>query len=203
MPSVPSPLPLAAQVGRVPSMRVPLDREQEQRFERLMADLVLIDMHQHPMVLPTDANEMPSSAARNRADQCVIPSRSGVRPSLASVATTTSISSITAGRLERGTSSSALIPPAAYRPRQPITVGRDTSTVRAICAFGIPSAASSTIRARLASPDGTLGSRASSSSRSRSPSRSTRAGAKDMLHCHAHQTVKLLLTHDTSVSRRY
>ena len=145
----------------------------------------------------TDANEIPSSAARNRADQWVIPSRLGGRASLTSVATTTLISSISAGRPDRGWSSRAAIPPAAYRSRQPITVGRDTPTVRAICAFGIPSAASSTIRARLASPDGTLGSRASSSSRSRSPSRSTRAGAKDMLHCHAHQSVKLLLTRDT------
>jgi hypothetical protein len=51
------------------------------------------------------------------------------------------------------------------------------------------------------SPDGTLGSRASSPSRSRSPSRSTRAGAKDMLHCHAHKTVKLLLTRDIRVPR--
>jgi len=41
-------------------MRVPLDREQEARFERLMDDLVLVDMHQHPMVLPADASEMPN-----------------------------------------------------------------------------------------------------------------------------------------------
>jgi membrane dipeptidase len=47
-------IPLAAQVGRVPSMRVPLDAAQEQRFARLMDDLVLVDMHQHPMVLPDD-----------------------------------------------------------------------------------------------------------------------------------------------------
>ena len=46
----------------------------------------------------TLANEMPSSAARNRADQCVIPSRSGGLPSSASVATTTSASLISAGR---------------------------------------------------------------------------------------------------------
>ncbi len=60
MPTVLSPIPLAPQVGRVPSMRVPLDAEQERRFERLMADLVLIDMHQHPMVLAADATEMPN-----------------------------------------------------------------------------------------------------------------------------------------------
>jgi membrane dipeptidase len=51
---------LAAQTGRVPSMRVPLDHAQEQRFERLMADLVLIDVHQHPMVLTDVADEMPA-----------------------------------------------------------------------------------------------------------------------------------------------
>src|SRR5215207_2896233 len=43
---------LAAQVDRVPSMVVPLDGEQERRFERLMDDLLMIDMHQHVQVLP-------------------------------------------------------------------------------------------------------------------------------------------------------
>ena len=41
-------------------MRVPLDKQQELRFQRLMDDLVLIDVHQHPMVMPADANEMPA-----------------------------------------------------------------------------------------------------------------------------------------------
>jgi membrane dipeptidase len=41
-------------------MRVPLDHSQEMRFQRLMADLVLIDVHQHPMVLTADPNEMPA-----------------------------------------------------------------------------------------------------------------------------------------------
>src|SRR5437763_1743284 len=41
-------------------MRVPLDQTQERRFERLMRDLVLIDVHQHPMVLTAEANEMPA-----------------------------------------------------------------------------------------------------------------------------------------------
>lgn len=48
------PIPLAAEVGRVPSMRVPLDAAGEARFQRLMADLVLVDLHQHPVVLPAD-----------------------------------------------------------------------------------------------------------------------------------------------------
>ena len=50
----------------------------------------------------TLAKEIPSSAARNRADQCVSPSRDGGLPSLAGVATTTSISSISAGPPDRG-----------------------------------------------------------------------------------------------------
>jgi membrane dipeptidase len=41
-------------------MRVALDHAQELRFERLMHDLLLIDVHQHPMVLPADATEMPA-----------------------------------------------------------------------------------------------------------------------------------------------
>jgi ATP-dependent exoDNAse (exonuclease V) beta subunit len=40
-------------------------------------------------------------------------------------------------------------------------------------------------QARFASPDGTLGSLAKPPSLVRSPSRSTSAGAKDMLHCPA------------------
>jgi membrane dipeptidase len=41
-------------------MRVPLDRQQELRFERLMDDLLMIDVHQHPMVLTADATDMPA-----------------------------------------------------------------------------------------------------------------------------------------------
>jgi len=41
-------------------MRVSLDAADERRFQRLMDDLVLIDMHQHPMVMPEDATQMPA-----------------------------------------------------------------------------------------------------------------------------------------------
>ena len=102
------------------------------------------------------------------------------------------------GRPDRRASPRAAMPPDSYRSRQAITVGRDTPASRAISAFGTPSAASRIIRARFASPDGTLGSRASSPSFLRSPSRSARAGAKDMLHCPANHTVKQLTTRDTS-----
>ncbi len=49
---------LAAQVGRVPSMVVPLDRQQEARFERLMDSLIMLDMHQHPHVLAERMDEL-------------------------------------------------------------------------------------------------------------------------------------------------
>ncbi len=50
---------LAKQVDRVPSMVVPLDDEQERRFERLMREIVLIDLHQHPIVVTEVPEEMP------------------------------------------------------------------------------------------------------------------------------------------------
>ena len=44
--------PMSAQVGRVPSSIVPLSRDEETRFERIMDQAVMIDVHQHPFVLP-------------------------------------------------------------------------------------------------------------------------------------------------------
>jgi hypothetical protein len=49
---------MTAQVERVPSMVVPLDQEQERRFERLMDDLLMIDMHQHVQVLPEPIGDL-------------------------------------------------------------------------------------------------------------------------------------------------
>jgi membrane dipeptidase len=49
---------LASQVGRVPSMVVPLDRQQELRFERLMDTLVMVDLHQHPQILTDDMAQL-------------------------------------------------------------------------------------------------------------------------------------------------
>ena len=48
---------LVSQVGRVPSMTVPLDRQQETRFQRLLEESIIVDLHQHPMVLPADFNQ--------------------------------------------------------------------------------------------------------------------------------------------------
>jgi membrane dipeptidase len=39
---------------------VPLDAAQELRYQRLMDNLLMIDVHQHPMVLADDAAEMPA-----------------------------------------------------------------------------------------------------------------------------------------------
>ena len=51
------PFVLAKQVGRVPSMIVPLDSEEEMRYQKLMEDLVMIDLHEHPMVCPDNMEE--------------------------------------------------------------------------------------------------------------------------------------------------
>lgn len=56
---------MARQVDRVPSMRVPLDGDQERRFERLIESLIMIDLHQHPMVLPEDLDELESYCRAN------------------------------------------------------------------------------------------------------------------------------------------
>ena len=38
-------------------MTVPLDAGQESRFQRLMEESIIIDLHQHPMVLPEDFSQ--------------------------------------------------------------------------------------------------------------------------------------------------
>lgn len=50
-------LRMAEQVGRVPSMVVPLDTDQQTRFERLVDTITLVDMHEHPMLLTESASE--------------------------------------------------------------------------------------------------------------------------------------------------
>lgn len=52
-----TPFALTKQVGRVPSMTLPLDSQEELRYQRLMEDLVLVDMHQHPMVCPDNMDD--------------------------------------------------------------------------------------------------------------------------------------------------
>ena len=49
---------LAKQIGRVPSSTLPLDHAQELRFQRLMEQLIMVDAHVHPMVLPEDMAQL-------------------------------------------------------------------------------------------------------------------------------------------------
>ena len=48
---------LAKQVGRVPSMTLPLGSTEEKRFQTLMEEIVMIDLHQHPMVCPDNMDD--------------------------------------------------------------------------------------------------------------------------------------------------
>jgi membrane dipeptidase len=50
---------LAREIDRVPSSMVALDAQQEQRFHRLMEQIVMVDVHEHPMVLPDEMEQLP------------------------------------------------------------------------------------------------------------------------------------------------
>ena len=43
---------MSPEIGRVPSSKVPLNAQEETRFEGLAEESVMIDVHQHPFVLP-------------------------------------------------------------------------------------------------------------------------------------------------------
>ena len=47
-------IPQVKQVDRVPSSIVPLDGAQEKRYQQLVEETVMVDVHQHPFVLPED-----------------------------------------------------------------------------------------------------------------------------------------------------
>ena len=51
-------IPLAKEIDRVPSMTVPLDNDQERRFQRLADEVIMIDVHQHPFVCPEDMTRL-------------------------------------------------------------------------------------------------------------------------------------------------
>ena len=55
---MPNEIRMSQELDRVPSMTVPLDVEQELRFQRLMERVILVDLHQHPMVLPEVMEEL-------------------------------------------------------------------------------------------------------------------------------------------------
>ena len=51
---VASSIPLAKQVIQAQSIAVTLDDDQERRFQLLVEETTMIDLHQHPMVKPED-----------------------------------------------------------------------------------------------------------------------------------------------------
>tara|TARA_B100000029_G_scaffold466008_1_gene501110 strand:+ start:1477 stop:2574 length:1098 start_codon:yes stop_codon:yes gene_type:complete len=51
-------IPLSQQVIQDRPVAVPLDDAQEKRFQQLVADVTMIDLHQHPMVKPEDPNRL-------------------------------------------------------------------------------------------------------------------------------------------------
>ena len=53
-----SSIPLARQVIQAQSIVVTLDDDQERRFQRLVEEATMIDLHQHPMVKPEDPSHL-------------------------------------------------------------------------------------------------------------------------------------------------
>jgi membrane dipeptidase len=53
----PSSFTLAKEVGRVPSMTVALDARGEKQFKGLMEGLIMVDLHEHPMVCTEDMSQ--------------------------------------------------------------------------------------------------------------------------------------------------
>ena len=51
-------IPQVKQIDRVPSMMVPLDSGLEKRFQSLVDEVVMVDVHQHPFVLPEDMGQL-------------------------------------------------------------------------------------------------------------------------------------------------
>jgi membrane dipeptidase len=56
---------LAREIDRVPSSVVALDAQQERRFQRLIEQIVMVDVHEHPMVLPEDMERLPDYLRTN------------------------------------------------------------------------------------------------------------------------------------------
>ena len=55
---VASSIPLAKQVIQAQSIAVTLDDGQERRFQRLVEETTMIDLHQHPIVKPEDPSHL-------------------------------------------------------------------------------------------------------------------------------------------------
>src|SRR5690349_6223614 len=58
--------PLAKEIGRVPSRQIPLSPAEEQRVQTLLAQHLAISMHDHPVVVPENVNEIFEQKHRGR-----------------------------------------------------------------------------------------------------------------------------------------
>ena len=59
-------IPLAKELDRVPSSIVPLTAAEESRFQGIMEEAVMVDMHQHPFVLPESMDQFVEYLRTNR-----------------------------------------------------------------------------------------------------------------------------------------
>ena len=59
-------IPLAKELDRVPSSIVPLTAAEESRFRGIMEEAVMVDMHQHPFVLPESMDQFVEYLRTNR-----------------------------------------------------------------------------------------------------------------------------------------
>ena len=60
------PFELAKEIGRVPSRRVEVSADQERRVERLLEDNIVVSLHDHVTVAPTNVAEMPEYRRQGR-----------------------------------------------------------------------------------------------------------------------------------------
>ena len=59
-------IPLALELNRVPSSIVPLSAPEESRFQGIMEDAVMVDVHQHPFVMPESMHQFIDYLRTNR-----------------------------------------------------------------------------------------------------------------------------------------
>ena len=50
-------IPLVKQIGRVLSATVPLSGQDEKRYQGLLEETIMVDVHQHPFVFPEDLDQ--------------------------------------------------------------------------------------------------------------------------------------------------
>ena len=59
-------IPLVKQIGRVPSATVPLSGQDEKRYQGLLEETIMVDVHQHPFVFPEDLDQFTEYLGSNK-----------------------------------------------------------------------------------------------------------------------------------------